>query len=192
MSGLLGELANAKQGIKDNIDEGTFEFYIAGYTKSIGHENMQVNYKHAIHTIVRSRSLAVPVVDFNNDVVSYPLGRNGDVFKILLESEPTNQYDKNATLVKGQFMPAILDDPRRNSMSFLKVTPITLGYVPKHISRIVSHNYKIIQAGYLKKIKRVELSGGRTALSLKVIFPYATDADRDEDDVFSRALSVIE
>ena len=169
---ILGPLADEKKGIRENITDGYFEFYVAGYTKTCQGISVQSNhiylYQRAIE-YCRDHNLPMPVTSDGlpgPDEIMFPFGQNYGEWKVILESEPTNPFDPDALIVKAVNVPG--------------ERYFVLGYVPKSISRIVSHNLDRLKDGWIKRTRKIFK---RTLYTTKVAFGWK-HAPSTEDAIF--------
>jgi hypothetical protein len=167
---ILGDMVNEKKGIKENLDDNYFEFYVAGYTKQCEGVETQPNhallYKGAI-SYAHMNNIALPMGQ--PDEYLFPFGKKNDVAKVLLIPEPNNPYDPNALKVKVVVNKIWASD--------IPNQELYLGYVPKLISRIVSHNLENLADGWIKKVRTVFKGNKYTT---KVAFPWIIPPGGDD------------
>jgi len=179
--GVLRHLTDERKGIRENLEEQYFEFYVAGYTKT--YKNLPVQANHAL-----LYGMAVKwCTDKSSQIddVSFPFGRSSSLIDISLEPEPDNQYDPNALIVRAsaplnlqEYLLGI--DKRR--------VDLILGYVPKAISRIVSHNLGRTENGWIKRVRKV--ARGKFC-STKIAIPWRPDPTEADRQFFNRILEIV-
>ena len=176
----LSHLQDEKKGIRENLDEGYFEFYVAGYTKQCQGVYVQAN--HSLLLMEATRLAPCPALwmdkppDEPNNYL-WPFGyKSLEIIQIQLLPEKDNRYDPHAIVVKA-FSPCAALPP-----------VLTLGYVPKKISRAISTNLDKIKPGWVKKVRLIH--NGKHC-STKVAIPWVIGIEHLEKPLLDRVASVI-
>jgi len=180
-AGIIKHLVDSKKGIRENFEDQYFEFYVAGYTKTC--QGQPVQQHHA-----RLFADAQMIVDKPEELDKYlfPFGFKKPITRVRLELEQTNQYDPNAVVVIAEHPFHIENFMQGNDN---RVTDMILGYVPKHISRVVSHNLIRLDKGWVKKVRAIH---GKKHCSTKVAIPWQVDALEEDLLFLDRLASVVE
>jgi hypothetical protein len=180
MAGLLEHLINPDVGIKENKQEKYFEFYVAGYTKV--HNNIHVQ---ANHVLLFTNALMIASPDTKNDnTLLSPFASCPNLFSVRLVPDSTNRYDENALLVQVdcpiRFEQHILEKGELSTKQHDIHVSLTLGYVPKRISKVVKLNLQILGKGWIKKVRRIH---NNKHYVTKVAIPWEseTKVDRTRD-----------
>lgn len=167
---ILKHLVNEKQGIRENIEEQFFEFYVKGYTQTINKVNIQSNYALLFSDAAMIQK-KVARHQIKQEYI-YPFGTWQDsVTRIELVSERDNKKDPYAIQVIAHHPFNILDD------NYKKFQHLLLGYVPQSISRIVFNSLDQVKDGIILKVCQIH---GRKYYSAKVALRWKP-APRQED-----------
>lgn len=172
MAGILRDLVSEKKGIRENFEEQYFEFYVAAYTKVVKDQVVQQSHKDLYQDARR-------VLKCDPDDAQFPFGFKDPISKIFLVPEPSNPYDPSALLVYVEHPNNIVEYLQgEDTFTHRKL----LGYVPKHISRIVSHNQHKLRPGWIKRVRYM----ASQYCSTKVAIPWAPDPDEEDLIIFDR------
>lgn len=173
MAGILRDLCSEvdKRGIRENLEEQYFEFYVAGYTKTCKNVSVQPNhvllFNDAFELQKRSHSKL-------EQEYLFPFGQRNPMTTVELVPQPDNAYDSNALIVVASHPMNILEYEDGTNT---KKSQLILGYVPAKISRIVSHNLHKLKSGWIKKVRTVH---NQKTCSTKIAIPWQP-APREED-----------
>jgi hypothetical protein len=186
MSGILGHLVSEKQGIKENIEERYFEFYVVGYSQKCQGIHVQANHAMLFSDASKIFNINNKVSLANNLLNQYvwPFGQySRNITFAFLEPEPTNSYDSNALVVKIYYPLNFDSYIKGESAAF---TSYTLGYVPKRINKIILEKIDMIGKGWIKKVRSIH---NYKHCVTKVAFPWQIDSSKDE--LLSNRISAI-
>lgn len=181
--GILQHLIDEKKGIRENVEEQYFEFYVAGYTKKWGQIPLQPN-----HALLFSDAWAVhkrPGVQMEAEY-TFPFGYQEPVSNVELRPEPTNKYDKNALLVVVHH-PSNIEEYLEGTN--LNTHELVLGYVPASISRIVRYSLDKIKPGWVKRVRQVH---NKKHYSTKVAIPWVPGPNEEDLLMLEGLASLIE
>jgi hypothetical protein len=173
METLLGPLALPTKGIRENLDEGYIEFYVAGYTKSCKDLSVQCNHR------LLFESSPIKVED-PKQTREFPFGFFNSPMKVYLEPEPLNTYDPTALIVK-------LNAPMYTNIKGL----FYLGYVPHSISSILTANLDKIDGGCIKKVRMHSTKTGPRFVA-KVAFQIKGMTKVDSNSFAAHILRILE
>lgn len=176
--GVLKELVDPEKGIREDLEEGYFEFYVKGYTQGGRQQAHQLIYNDAAFF---HGDYSKPV-----DEIMFPFRRDYNLHSINLVPEPTNKWDKHAIRVVAKYPTSIAKFITEDDNTMYEME---LGYVPKSISRIITHNLPRLQAGWVKRVRRIH---DKKHFVTKVAIPFNYLIIRRNKHHFKRALSIIE
>lgn len=183
MGGILRDLQEEKKGIRENLEEQYFEFYIAGYTKVC--QGVKVQPNHLLLYSDAYELIKKPGVPMEDQYI-FPFGDKNHMTSVELVAEPDNPYDKHALVVIATHPHNVVEfDSGENTVT----QQLILGYVPARISRLVSHNLHKLRKGWIKKVRRIH--NGKNC-STKVAIPWQPEPRKEDLQMMDRLADLVD